>query len=169
MMIAATMGDVEKFRHGFHQLLENTPEEVYQEKKEELTLVFKEIMSMGDEKKPAERIAAALIRAQELGLELPPTIANFSSCQMRLQNTVSDMNNTLLALRNNVKQLGGELACTDKYIQKDPVAKFKADNRTKSASNKKEAAGRWLSERECPSKDYFLALAILLSFVYYVS
>ena len=158
MMIAATMGDVEKFRHGFHQLLENTPEEVYQEKREELTLVFKEIMSMGDEKKPAERIAAALIRAQELGLELPPTIANFSSCQMRLQNTVSDMNNTLLALRNNVKQLGGELACTDKYIQKDPVAKFKADNRTKSASNKKEAAGRWLSERECPSKDYFLEL-----------
>ena len=36
---------------------------------------------MGDEDSPAERIAVALVRAQELGIELPPTIANFSSCQ----------------------------------------------------------------------------------------
>ena len=158
MMIAATMGDVERFRHGFHQLLENTPEEVYQEKREELTLLFKEIMSMGDEKKPAERIAAALIRAQELGLELPPTIANFSSCQMRMQNTLDNMNNTLLALRNNVSQLSGEFACTEKYVKKDPVAKYKTEYRKRAAYYRKQEARRYLVERECPSEEFFKEL-----------
>ena len=105
MMIAACMGEVEDFRHSFHALLENTPEEVYQEKREELTLAFKEIFSIGDEGDAAMRIAVALSKAQEIGLELPPTIANFSSCQMRLQNALNDVNETMKGIKSNINQI----------------------------------------------------------------
>lgn len=155
MMVAATMGDVEKFRHGFHLLLENTPEEVYQEKREELTLLFKEVMSMGDEDCPAERIAVALVRAQELGIELPPTIANFSSCQMRLQNTLTDMNNALKAMRNNVKHLNEGVSFVGRYTVQDPVAKLMSDNKDSSAQDKKERIWRRLHERAFVDKEGF--------------
>lgn len=155
MMVAATMGDVERFRHGFHLLLENTPEEVYQEKREELTLLFKEVMSMGDEDSPAERIAVALVRAQELGIELPPTIANFSSCQMRLQNTLTDMNNSLKAMRNNVKMLNAGVTFANRYTVEDPIAKFMENHRQSSAQDKKETIWRTLNERELIDKEGF--------------
>ena len=155
MMVAATMGDVEKFRHGFHLLLENTPEEVYQEKREELTLLFKEVMSMGTDDNPAERIAVALVRAQELGIELPPTIANFSSCQMRLQNTLTDMNNALKAMRNNVKKLDAGIPLSTRYVTFDVVAKFMQDSKRYSMQKKKETIWRLLNEREFTGKEEF--------------
>ena len=129
MMVAATRGDVEKFRHGFHMLLKNTPEEVYQEKRDELTLILEDIMQTGDEKSAAERIAAALVRAQEIGLELPPTIANFSSCQMRLQNTLNDMNNNLKMLRKNTAGIMENDSSTVSQRDVDPIVALKYYNR----------------------------------------
>ena len=129
MMVAATRGDVEKFRHGFHMLLKNTPEEVYQEKRDELTLILEDIMQTGDGKSAAERIAAALVRAQEIGLELPPTIANFSSCQMRLQNTLNDMNNNLKMLRKNTAGIMENDSSTVSQRDVDPIVALKYHNR----------------------------------------
>ena len=138
MMVAATMGDVERFRHGFHMLLENTPEEVYQEKRDELTLVFKDVMTMGDESSVAERIAVALVRAQELGIELPPTIANFSSCQMRLQNTLGDVNKSLKKTRAQFKKIRDAFGFSQKQRDHDPVAKHRQYATGLSAEKKKE-------------------------------
>ncbi|MBQ9609382.1 MAG: phosphotransferase [Lachnospiraceae bacterium] len=140
MMVAATQGDVERFRHGFHMLLENTPEEVYQEKRDELTLVFKDVMSIGDESSAAERIAVALVRAQELGLELPPTIANFSSCQMRLQNTLKDMNNSLTATRANLNNLIKNNIYFSNHKNIDPVASYIDNNKNMTIEQKKANA-----------------------------
>ena len=156
MMVAATIGDVDMFRNGFHELLENTPEEVYQEKRDELTLVFKDVMTMGDNSKPAERIAVALIKAQEIGLELPPTIANFSSCQIRLQNTLNDMNKTM-------KQLKGYVAALKKVTIYDnlqcnclDVANFVESNKNATKEVIKESADSKLFEMEQVSKEEFL-------------
>ena len=136
MMVAATMGDVERFRHGFHMLLENTPEEVYQAKRDELTLIFKDVMTMGDENSAAERIAVALVRAQEIGIELPPTIANFSSCQMRLQNTLSDVNKSLLRTRAQLKKIRAEYRFGNTHKEFDPVAQFIESTKTFSKAEK---------------------------------
>ena len=69
---------VDDFRHSFHMLLQNTPEEKYQEKREALGKMLKEVFEMGSEQDTGSRIAVVLLKAQELGLELPPAIANFS-------------------------------------------------------------------------------------------
>ncbi|MBR1856882.1 MAG: phosphotransferase [Oribacterium sp.] len=147
MMVAATQGDVERFRHGFHMLLENTPEEVYQEKRDELTLIFKEIMSIGDESSAAERIAVALVRAQEIGLELPPTIANFSSCQMRLQNTLNDMNKSLKATRANLENLMKQNKYLPEQKMNDPVASLIETNKPLSVWEQKTNVRTALTSR----------------------
>lgn len=102
MMMAASVGDVETFRHGFHMLLENTPESEYQKKRPELTRVFQEVFALGDQDSAGARIMAALMKAQELGIELPPAIHNFSQCQIRLQNSVDDMNACITDLQKNI-------------------------------------------------------------------
>ena len=56
-------------------------------------------MKLGDFKSAAERIAAALVRAQKLGFELPPSIYGFEQCQIRLQNTIESFNNEIIEIQ----------------------------------------------------------------------
>ncbi len=116
MMLAASEGDMKEFRHNFHSLLENTPEEKYQEKREELGKVIKEVFAMGNERDTGSRIAVVLLKAQELGLELPPAIANFSQSQIRLQQSIDEMNTLLKNVKKELKTIEtGPLASTDIY------------------------------------------------------
>ena len=105
MMIAAVLGKVDIFEDSFHELLENTPESVYKQKREQLLTVFQEVMSLGDRQSAGERIAAALLKAQALGIELPPAIFNFSQCQIRLQNAVDEMNERIQSLQYNIRRV----------------------------------------------------------------
>ena len=92
MLAAATIGDVDTFRHGFHMLLKPEFEELYQEKRTELGNKLQEIFALGDKKATGARIAVALLEAQKLGLEVPSAVYNFSQGQMRLQNAIDHFN-----------------------------------------------------------------------------
>lgn len=161
LMMAATFSDVDAFRHAFHNLLENTPEEVYDAKKDELTLIFKEILNMGSEKDAALRISVALAKAQEIGLELPPTIANFVSCQMRLQNTIKEANDTLKGLQNNIAQLDKDVIVDygEERRDIDVIAGllYKTQKLTK-ADTLKEECKKELTQRELMRKEDFLGI-----------
>ncbi|MBR5420664.1 MAG: hypothetical protein IK115_05905 [Lachnospiraceae bacterium] len=105
MLAAVASGDGDGFLEGFHKLLENTPEDVFQAKKEELRAVFNDIMSYGNSQASGQRIGAALIKAQELGFELPPVVANFSAGQLRLQNTIEELNKLIRDVNKTFKKL----------------------------------------------------------------
>ena len=107
MMIATSVGDVNLFRHGFHMLMraDDKTESFYQSKKNELTNIIKKTFSYGDAKSSGQRIGVILLKAQELGLELPSAIFNFSQCQLRLQNTVNDVNNHITKLQKLLKEV----------------------------------------------------------------
>ena len=100
MLAAVASGDGEGFLEGFHKLLANTPEKDYQDKRQELLDTFNDIMSYGDAKAAGQRIAVCLVKAQELGFELPPVVANFSAGQIRIQNTIQEMNKLIESVRN---------------------------------------------------------------------
>lgn len=163
LMMAATFSDVGDFRHAFHALLENTPEEIYEAKRDELTLIFTEILSMGSEKDAALRISVALAKAQEIGLELPPTIANFVSCQMRLQNTIKEANDTLKGLQNNIDLIDDDVDNIDlrdkEGLERDVVARLmKNTKEITRADDFKLECKLELAKREVITKEEFLAL-----------
>ena len=95
MVAAAATGDMELFRSGLHALLKPEFENLYQEKREELGKAIKAVFKMGDQRSAGARIMVALLKAQELGLEVPSSVYNFSQGQIRLQNTLSNMNNQI--------------------------------------------------------------------------
>ena len=107
MMVAAAAGDVEGFRNGFKKLLENTSEEDYKKKEPELTAALTEVFRLGDKKSAGQRIAAALMKAQQIGFEIPTSVYNFSQCELRLQNTIDDMNAQIKKYQKALGQIEG--------------------------------------------------------------
>ena len=104
MMAAATTGDMELFRSGLHALLRPEFEQLYQQKRDELGAEIKKIFSLGDFRSAGARIMASLLKAQELGLEVPSSVYNFSQGQMRLQNAIASMNEAIGNAENAIKQ-----------------------------------------------------------------
>ena len=102
MISAAAVGDWKGFRSGYHALLPKSREAVYQRNREKLGEVFKEVFELGDFRYSGQRIGAALLRAQELGLQLPAAIQNFSQCQLRLQNSVDEINKQIEKIQLNL-------------------------------------------------------------------
>ncbi len=92
MMAAAAIGDMELFRSGLHALLKPEFETLYQQKRDELGREIKTIFKLGDQRAAGARIMVALLKAQELGLEVPSAVYNFSQGQIRLQNALDNIN-----------------------------------------------------------------------------
>lgn len=140
MVAAAAFGDMKGFRSGLHQLLEYQNEEereqkeaYFNSKEEELGKELEKIFALGNSQYSGQRIAVALLKAQELGIQVPPAIFNFSQCQIRLQNALSEMNGLITTL-----QQGMELVPKmDDLV--DKVMKFEANeafaNQTSYSAN----------------------------------
>lgn len=89
---AAGAGYAKTFRHAFHSLLSPKYEALYQNVREDYLRDIEAIFSKGGPSQSGQRIAVALLRAQDYGLELPSAIFNFSQSQIRLQNAVNASN-----------------------------------------------------------------------------
>ena len=104
MMAAASVGDMELFRSGLHSLLKPEFEDLYQQKRDALGKEIKNVFKMGDQRSAGARIMVALLKAQELGLEVPSAVYNFSQGQMRLQNALANMNNQIEETEETLKE-----------------------------------------------------------------
>ncbi len=105
MLMAAAAGSGSGFMEGFTALLGEDSIKLLETKKDELQAVFSEVMKLGDYHSSAERIAAALVRAQKLGFELPPAIYGFQQCQIRLMNTLDSFNKEVIEMQKILRQL----------------------------------------------------------------
>ena len=105
MMGAAASRSVDTYLESFHALLEHTKPEYYESKRKELEKIFTEVLNMGSEAEVGQRIMASLIRAQELGLELPSSVFNFSQGELLLQNTISDINKLIYNIRTTLSKM----------------------------------------------------------------
>lgn len=105
MVAAAAAGDSQAFCNGLHRLLEHTSEEVYQEKQKALGETVEKVFRVGNQESSGQRIAVALLKAQELGIEVPSAIFNFSQCQLRLQNTLDEMNSMISSMKKDLDVL----------------------------------------------------------------
>ncbi len=101
MMVAATCGDVELFVDGYKNIMSDdiAMRDRFNKQKKNLLRILKPIFDLGDASLAGEKIATALMKAQELGLELPAGIQNFSTCQIRLANTITALNDKIEELR----------------------------------------------------------------------
>ncbi|MGN0877921.1 MAG: AarF/UbiB family protein [Oligosphaeraceae bacterium] len=105
MCAAASIKKASTFCDSFYNLLSPEGKREFGQHKDQLRAVVERVFAMGDVNETGQRIAVALNEAQKLGLELPGPIFNFSQCQMRLQNTIKAMNDTMVFLKTRMKQV----------------------------------------------------------------
>ena len=75
------------------------------QKKEELKKVFKETLVLGDEHETGYRISLCLAKAQELGVKIPPAVQSFSQGQIRLQNTIDELNRSIEKIKKGINKI----------------------------------------------------------------
>ena len=106
MMTAAASSRTEMFFEEFNKLLdwndENFKAFYTEEVQRKVKATFEEILDMGEPEQAGERISAALIKASELGVKLPPSIYNFSQGQLRLQKSINDINIEIQKIDNQI-------------------------------------------------------------------
>lgn len=141
MVGASAVGDVDGFQDGLHALLKPEFEPIYKQKKSALKRELKKIFALGDKNSVGQRVAVALLKAQELGLEVPSAIFNFSQCQLRLQNAIEDMN----AKIESMKLLCGKM---DEYVVGDYADPFQNVINTLSAGKVDDETGEQVIKRE---------------------
>lgn len=128
MLCTASIGDAKKFRHHFHMLMSQGSEEAYQKHRKEFGEILEDVLNREDMTHAGERIAVALLKAQELGLELPGAVFNFSQCQLRLQNTISDMNEMINKVTNSMSLL--LIRHEPTTVQNSPIGMWKTKIKT---------------------------------------
>lgn len=105
-VVAATaVGNIDLFMDGFRNLLENTTDEQYNAVERQLREEIARIIRCGTEDDTGKRIAASLIKAQEIGIELPPAINNFSQSQLRLENTLKELDSIYYEMKTCVEKM----------------------------------------------------------------
>ncbi|MBO6216014.1 MAG: hypothetical protein J6N76_10890, partial [Lachnospiraceae bacterium] len=134
------------FYNSFNDILEMNNDEEFNkiytdELKKKLKDTFREILSKGDESEAGYRISVCLLKAQELGVKLPPAIANFSQGQIRLQNTIEEFNEAIKTLSAGLKDLdhmepGGGVIHIDSNMQVLEFANKRRDGKVKGAFEK---------------------------------
>lgn len=106
MMAAASVSSAKMFLEGFEPLLSPAGKAALKEKEQQVREEVKRILSMGTVNDTGERIAVVLKTLQNLDIELPAPIFNFSQCQIRLQNAIDDTNALLDELAAAIPNIG---------------------------------------------------------------
>lgn len=106
MMAAASVSSAKMFLEGFEPLLSPAGKAALKEKGQQVKEEVKRILSMGTVNDTGERIAVVLKTLQNLDIELPAPIFNFSQCQIRLQNAIDDTNALLDELAAAIPNIG---------------------------------------------------------------
>ncbi|MBH1964587.1 MAG: hypothetical protein I8H77_09650 [Comamonadaceae bacterium] len=90
MVLAAGLSKPEVFSKNFEKILSDDGKRLIAEKKEEFLAKIQG--AMRNEENPGEVIVSILNSANQLGLEIPAAISNFSRSQIMLQNAITKIN-----------------------------------------------------------------------------
>ena len=110
MLTAAMSGDTNLFMECFKVLLGRENDAKFMEffnaqKQAELKEEFRKVLSLGDEEEAGERIVVSLLKAQELGIEVPASIWGFAQGQSRIMNSINEMNEKMRTVQEAISDI----------------------------------------------------------------
>ncbi|MBO6214476.1 MAG: phosphotransferase, partial [Lachnospiraceae bacterium] len=141
MMAAAAAGSPDEYLAGFVKFYKGK-KPLTNVDKIKLRNEFEKLFKMGGPEDAGVRIAASLLRAQEMGYALPPEIYNFSQCQMRLQNAITELKEIEAQYRKDIENLDD---MESKYTSATDVI----GNIHRKFNNKEDFDDKDMLRREC--------------------
>lgn len=92
MIAGATYSERDTFLEGFMPLLSEEGRKTYEANRDTINSIIDIIIEKGTKNDAGDRISALILELQNVGLEIPPALYNFSQCQVRLSNAMNDIN-----------------------------------------------------------------------------
>lgn len=92
MIAGATYSERDTFLEGFMPLLSEEGRKTYEANRDTINSIIDIIIEKGTKNDAGDRISALILELQNIGLEIPPALYNFSQCQVRLSNAMNDIN-----------------------------------------------------------------------------
>lgn len=89
----------------FESLLNKNAKEAFKNNKSALRKEIVEAFKLGNKESAGLRMSLILLKAQSLGIAVPSSINNFSQSQIRLQNTIDDVNQMIMDVRADMEEL----------------------------------------------------------------
>ena len=123
LSVSAMTGDAKLFMESFETILleENPDLNLTQENREALLAEFRRILNMGSSADMGKRLLVCMLKAQDMGYMIPSVVFNFAQGQMRLMNTVDEMNKKLSDLKQYAEEiLKMAIGVYDKEIPGNP-------------------------------------------------
>ncbi len=135
MVVAIGYGEEDLFFGSFENILKEMAKDDPEfaafytpEVAQKLKTLAGEVLKMGDDEEADLRLQVFLIKAQELGVKIPPEVYNFSQGELRLQNSINDLNDSINEMKQLMKTI--EKKCNVKSPRVDALAcaQFKVAN-----------------------------------------
>lgn len=102
---ASAAGDTDDFLTAFGNLLGESSKKAFKDNKSALKREIKAAFKLGNKESAGLRISLIILKAQSLGIEVPSAINNFSQSQIRLQNTIDEVNQMIGDIKENMEKL----------------------------------------------------------------
>ncbi|MBP5555896.1 MAG: phosphotransferase [Lachnospiraceae bacterium] len=102
---ASAAGDTDDFLTAFGNLLGESSQKAFKDNKTALKREIKETFKLGNKESAGLRISLIILKAQSLGIEVPSAINNFSQSQIRLQNTIDEVNQMIGDIKDDMAKL----------------------------------------------------------------
>ncbi|MGX8718897.1 MAG: AarF/UbiB family protein, partial [Desulfovibrio sp.] len=108
MMIAAGTKQTTKFMDALRPLLTPQAQQVFDAKYRDLREALRVVMAKGGDGETGTRIGAILSVLQKYGVSIPSSLFNFSSSELRLQNSVAELGALLQEIKEDMEALDAE-------------------------------------------------------------
>ncbi len=105
MMIAAGTKQTTKFMDALRPLLTPEAQQTFDAKYDDLREALRIVMSKGGDGETGTRIGAILSVLQKYGVSIPSSLFNFSSSELRLQNSVAELASLMQEIKEDVEAL----------------------------------------------------------------
>jgi len=126
------------------------------EKQQELKSTFEEILEMGNASEGGQRLAAALIKAQELGVKLPSEVYNFSQGQLRLQRSINDINDMISKYKVDINKIESSQSAQPAHVDAVDYVQHQVLMGISAGKVAKDVSGNYMSIYEPVDKASFI-------------
>ncbi len=99
---AAAAGETDDYFEAFHSLLPEDAQAKLMKEKDRMKTEIRDVFKIGNRESAGLRIALLIMKAQSMGIQVPPVIIGFSNSQIRVQNTLDEMCSLIGEMKSNL-------------------------------------------------------------------
>ncbi|MCR5295365.1 MAG: phosphotransferase [Lachnospiraceae bacterium] len=116
---ATAAGEVDDFMDAFNELLSPSGKQQLRQNRNAMREEVRAVFRIGNRESAGLRISLLLMKAQALNIRVPAVISGFSSSQIRIQNSVDELNSLIGDMKDNLARVEAAAGVTLTKVEQE--------------------------------------------------